>query len=607
MNITSLTRPATEIKGRIHRRLAGWRKREKTSSPGETGFKPGKVKRAVPAVAPLALPSGLRQKLVALRRRRWVVGVLQGGSMLLASICALGTVQCLCDWWFDIPWSARLVFLALDLALLSWIYRNYLHGSLRKRVSLPFVALLVEKKWPQLRQTVVTATELAEGTPGSARGSLQLVNILLQQAQARTVSLDFSEIVPTRPMLRWLLAAGTLLLTTGAAAFTTFPASLVLVERMLLSVQPLPTRTIVQPLTRDLAVAFGTDVVVGAFAQGEIPRHGRVVIIYADEPPMEYPLDLVPNRPATFSFTIKNVQKPFKYRFYLNDGHGPEFTVLAEAPPEVKSLQCRVTYPDYTGKPPEDMSSTSLSLLAGSHLHLEIEASQALDHGDLELQGTTPAQHFPLTLDGSGLRLEGDLAIPVKDLTGFSVQLVNRSKIPSTNNTVYPITLVPDHPPVIAIQTPVGERETIVNSAQPILAFDVKDDFGVAQIAFCYQLIPPTVNGEVVSPPSSVFRLPFEIKGDKRQQHIEHTIDVGTQKPAWKEGWTINYWIEATDNNTATGPSLTKSDVKQFGVVTAEQKTEEILESVKQAATGIRDLSTSEGKVSSELSNSIQK
>ena len=340
--------------------------------------------------APIPLPTDLRQRLNGLRRRYRLVNVGIGLSMIIGAISLLLLAQAVSDWWFELPWIARAGFLFADLIILGVLYRAKLDHALRHRLGMPEAALLAEKKWPQLKQSVIAAVELTEGRPFSTRGSRQLVDLVLQQARARTTNLNFTRVVPMRGLRNWALAGAAAMLAAGLTAFLTWPASLALVERVFLMNVPLPTKTIVIAITHDLIVPVGTDVEISAKAQGIIPSHGRVTVTYAEGSAQEFPATLMPDKPAVFSLTIHNVQTAFRYSFHLNDGHGPEFSVTAKVPPTMTNLQCKQYYPDYTGLPPRDLAPTQLSLLAGSRLFVSADCADPLKKRESHFAGSRP-------------------------------------------------------------------------------------------------------------------------------------------------------------------------------------------------------------------------
>jgi hypothetical protein len=567
--------------------------------------KPRAAKAApVKLEAPIPLPADLKRRLNGLRSRYRVVAVGTGLAMMVGAISLLFLAQAVSDWWFELPWIARAGFLLADLVVLGVIYRAQADRALRKRLTMSAAALLAEKKWPQLKQSVLAAVELTEGRPFSTRGSRQLVDIVLQQARARTTNLNFNEVIPARGLRNWTLAAALALLVTGGAAFLAWPASLALLERVFLLNVPLPTKTIVVAITGDMIVPVGSDVEISAKAQGIIPSHGRVTITFAEGSAQEFPVAVLPDKPAVFSLTIHNVQNAFKYSFHLNDGHGPDFTVTAKVPPSLTSLACKQYYPDYTGLPARDLAPTQLSLLVGSRLVVSADSADPLKSAKVILQGVN--QTIDATLNAAGTHVEADIPIPAANLTGFSIHLVDQAGVNSANDTVYPIVLTPDNPPTVKIVDLTEDHETITLRAKPAIDFTASDDYGLARLTLKYQVNPPAVAGQAAAgPPPAVQSIPIPVKKPGEGQDYEFVLDVGAQKPPWEEGEKVNYWIEAVDNNTATGPGVSSTDHKEFDIISVEAKREEIIERIKKNAEEIDTISGTQDKVNKDIDNAI--
>jgi hypothetical protein len=556
---------------------------------------------STPPLASIPLPLDLRNRLLFVRRRHRTVSVGTGVFMLLAAASLLFLMQGLADEWFDLPWAVRAVFLLVDLFLLASLYRRHLHPFVGRKMTLGKVALLVEKKWPRLRQAVITAVELAEGNPGATRGSRQLLDHLLQQARSQTATLNFAEVVPLQPLRRWAILGGLAILAVTALGAVTWPSSRILAERIFLLNVPLPTKTVVVAISGDMIVPLGSDVDLAARASGVIPNHGRVTLTYAGEPPQDFALSPLPDKPGVFSLTLHNVQKAFRYTFYLNDGHGSEFSVTARVPPSLSSLACREIYPDYTKLPPQVLPPTALSLLAGSHLQIQATASIPLQSATVVLKGLP--QTIKATLDTTKTHLQAEIPIPAEKLTGFSLHLVDDAGLGSANEAVYAIDILPDKPPVIKIEQPVEASESITLHAKPLIAFEASDDYGLTRISLDYQLVPPPDNGEATTP--EIERIMIPLKKNPQDTHYEYVFDVAAAGPALREGWSIDYWIEAADNNTATGPGITSTDHKQFTILSVEAKQAEILSRLKQDASDINTLSDTQQKASSDLRESI--
>jgi hypothetical protein len=184
---------------------------------------------------------------------------------------------------------------------------------------------------------------------------------------------------------------------------------------------------------------------------------------------------------------------------------------------------------------------------------------------------------------------------------------VDEAGLSSANETVYPVELVPDKPPVVKMIEPVGESETITLRARPMIIFEASDDYGVTKLALLYQVTPPPIAGQEEGVAQQVQRIAVPVKAPKDGTHYEVALDPTTQSPPWQEGWTVHYWIEATDNNTATGPGVTKSEVKQFVIISPEEKEAEVLERIRNNAAEINTLSDTQEKESHDVQNTIPK
>lgn len=558
-----------------------------------------------PPLSPKApLPSDFKHRLVNLRRRYRLVFAATGLFMLFGAMSGLFLAQGLADWWFELPWTARAVFLAADLVLLGLICRHHLRLPLQTKLGLSETALLVEKKWPQLGQCVITAVEMAEGNPRATGDSRQLVDVVMQQVRARTSGLDFNEVVSTQALRRWAMYGGGGLLVFLMLTWAAWPSSLALLERICLINVPLPTKTAVVSITRDMIVPVGSDVVLSARAKGIIPAHGGVTVTYDQGPPLHNSLLVLPDQPATFSFIVHNVQRTFKYRFTLNDGRGPEYTVQAKVPPALAALECTQIFPGYTRIPPRKLPPTELSLLAGSHLRVTARATATLKSATVIERGITSS--IPMTLTGQPQAAEADIPIPAKGLTGFSIHLVDAEGVASANDAVHPVQIVPDRPPLVKIVKPEDENQTITPAAKPLIVFDASDDYGLSQLSFNYELVPPAAAG--VEPPtnSPAQPIPIRMPPDQEGARFEFELDVAAQQPAWQIGWTVRYWIEAVDNNTTTGPGITRTDPKQFSLVTPEAKQAEIMARVKEAAANLNSLSATQEEASRAVGKAIQ-
>ena len=389
---------------------------------------------------PAALPPAVAQRLQALASRvlhiAWAGGLLR----LLLAVCVLETIQCAADLLFDLPARTRAVFLVTDLA--GFVFLVVRHGisPWQQRLSPDEAALLAQKLRPEFKTMLISAVQLAR----HPNGSPWMVSTLQQQTAKGVGRTDLRRAVPWR-RLRTLFAGALIALAfSGVLAWRTNPTSVILVRRAFLANLPLPTRTVVVAISQNVSITPGDSVEFSARAQGEIPRTGRVEISYPGKAAETVVVNAKPSSPDVFSMTLPNVQQPLTYRFYLNDGRGPEWSVSMIHAPVLDSVQFRVVYPAYTSLPDAAVTAGNLRLLEGSHLQINGRASQPLQSARVVAQGG--GQTVELKAGADPRDFKGELSIPARGLSGFTIALRNEAGVASRDDTLYAVEIIPDQP-----------------------------------------------------------------------------------------------------------------------------------------------------------------
>ncbi|NJK90702.1 MAG: DUF4175 domain-containing protein [Blastochloris sp.] len=198
-----------------------------------------------------------------------------------------------------------------------------------------------------------------------------------------------------------------------------------------------------------------------------------------------------------------------------------------------------------------------------------------------------------------------DIPIPAKDLTGFSILMVNTEGIASVSNTVYGIEVIPDKVPEIELLQPLAEQETVTLKAKPLIEFRVSDDYALKHLALVY-IITETASGES-GDAEEQHRIEFPVDGKSGPPREEsYSWEISTTKPGVKEGQNLTYWIEAEDNNNVTGPGIGRSKRQQFVVVTVQEKRDEIAERVKKQADELNNINKTQKELSDEVKGLIR-
>lgn len=171
------------------------------------------------------LPSELRGVLDDLRSRIRRYVLLEGVSLVVVVVCGLFWLSFLTDWAYfrlsrlELPSWFRSVFFIVMLCclaagVLSWIIARMLR-QIRSRA----LALVLEKRFPELDDRLITAVELAEN--GEEEGptlSSAMQRQTLRDASQAARTLDVASVFDRRPLNRAVFAA--VLLTVSIAGFS---------------------------------------------------------------------------------------------------------------------------------------------------------------------------------------------------------------------------------------------------------------------------------------------------------------------------------------------------------------------------------------------------
>lgn len=507
-------------------------------------------------------------RLRAVRRRiarlTWAEGLLWTAAAAAIGVAA----EMVLDSWLELPRAVRMVWgsltLVLALGILLWrVVRPLFHLP-----SDEHAALLVERRRGDLRSRLISALQLG-GQPAGSEVADAFVNHLVSDAATATSRLDVRAAVPAESLRRCarvtLPVLAGILIGLGVA----WPRSGVLLRRALGEEIALPRQTRLVEVTGGKTLGRGDDFQVSAVVEGVIPPTGRLVIRNSSGRVQSLPLDPDPTRPGRFSRTLANLPSSLFYRVRIHDAESEEFLVEVLPRPVTTNLVVTQQLPSYTRLAPRPLQPGDLSVLRGSRLMLVGEASQALRSANVRLLGLDTLLNAEVEPARSSRYA---VTIPVDDprLTAFSVDLVDARGIPSQDAAVYAVDVVRDTVPQIRMILPSRREELVTSRGLALLAWEVKDDFGLGSMQIRHQPVgatndtPARIELDLTGETNSVIRRRFEWRFD------------GLVPPV-REGSLIEFWVEATDRNTVDGPGIGRSERYLLRVVSEAEKRADLL------------------------------
>jgi hypothetical protein len=544
----------------------------------------------------------LLTKISAVRTKHSSVSVFTGIALAVIALIVGLAVGMLLDWWLDLPRWVRAAFLAIDVAMAVTLLVMYALVPIWSGPDDDAIALKVEDANPQFATRLIAAIQL--GRPGAvpAGASRALAAATIHQAETMSEAVDFTQVIRTERLTKYAIIAGLVLLggLTALAWGRKDGVSTDLLARAFLSNTPVPRKTRIDVVSGHLKIARGDNAVLTAKARGVIPTSGEIEIKFDSGRRQIFPVNASAEDYTAFTLKLENAQDSFNYRVRkLGDSTSDWYRVDVLVPPAVTQLEVQQVFPPYTQRGTVSRSLGDLSILSGSRLLLKVTSNNpirpdlpnARAQNVVHLVNSDNPEDVRLTVDPKDPRvLTADVPMPPKT-SGFSIHLHDVNDLRSRDPAVYRVDLVPDKEPTVRVTYPERKEELVTRIATLDIGFDAADDYGIAKLSLKYK---------IDDGPEQTVPLDIAKPGDPQPKRLHNRF-------AWKiakltprsatqptlEGSTVEYWLEAEDNNNVTGPGKGESEHFAARIVSEAEKRAEILArlgaSIQDVQRGVED------------------
>lgn len=541
----------------------------------------------------------LAGQLGAVRSKRTGVAVGSGVAMLLGGLTLALGVGMLLDWFLDFAWAIRFLLFLGYLAGIGHVVWHHIILPFIRQPDDDELALLVERGQPQFASRLIAALQLTRPGALQSNEAPSLVRELVAETERIARPLDFAAVISTRQFRRLAGWAVVIVAIGGVVFWKAEEVSRDLLARALLSREvEVPRKTRVGATSGDLRIARGDNVTLFAVAKGVVPDRAKLVLKFASGRTQEFLLDAGKESRARFEQVVENVQDSFDYTFHLGDGKSRSARVEAVERPGIAKLDALQVYPEYTGLGTVRRSLGDLTLLVGSKLNLTLTPTKEVAKGAVLVTSTTNAQPLtlPLQVNPKNAR-EVQVSIPItsESLSGFSIHLEDKFGFRSKDDAVYRLEVLPDKAPVVRITYPERKEELITQKATILIGFEALDDFAVKQLFLRY-----TVDG------GEERGIELTLEAPARSLRRRYDWKVGALNPKPPEGATLEYWIEARDNNNVTGPGIGVSEHFSAKIVSDAEKRADLLNRVGDSIGAIGEAANDQEKLNQRLGDIIQ-
>lgn len=522
-----------------------------------------------------------------LYRRYLLVGAAESLLAAVAVFTGLyllfGLAECVA--WFS-P-EVRTILFVIAVSAPLFVSASSLLIIYIRRPSTDELARMLERRYPELRERLISAVQLGRLDENGLRGqSSGLVHALLRQMEGEAAALPVEKAVPVRRLiLLSRAAAGGVMLQL--LLLILLPGSLAggfcrLADYSHAYVRP--GGIVIHTGLRDASIIRGDSFVTsGAISRRDAP----LTVFYRWKDAASWNSKPVEVHPGTGAFTL-TIEKPrVSFSWYLESGSAatPRYTVTVIERPVIEKLRITLRYPAYTGLGTGIRADNDGNIRAprGTGVLIEAEANKPLRSMDIRWSDSTAT-----SFEVSGK--SGKTAFTVSRDLDYSITLRDTLGISDINPIVYRITSLDDESPRISILSPASD--TSLNRAMmlPIL-YRAEDDYGISRIALTFRL-PVEENARTM-----VVRK-GNLSGETEERYDWNLGDLNLLP-----GDAVTYFLTVWDNDSVRGP---KQGISEEYTVRMPSMTEIMRDAVAERDAGmekLRDVRERSADTDRELEN----
>lgn len=422
----------------------------------------------------IAVPKEIPEQLQMLRAKTRGYALLSGLLVLVScAIAVYWLTTGLDSAWFalqklELPRSFRVAVSSLLVIGAIWLAFRYLILPGFRRLSDSDMALLVERRFPQFQDRLITVVENRKQYPETGSHVEPMLTRTATQAQSLLKSVSLQDVFDTRSLVKQAWVAGLLMLSLLVHAVAS-PGSLSRWWNAFIECEDvyhirttdLQFTVLAEPGDRRIAFlnsesqplyrhARGSDLqlLIEVPAQAEkkgkpwvVPDRVRIDVLREDGSSSRSYVSK--SADDTFRFILTRLQEDISIEVLGGDYRTPTpLQIRSVSPPALDQLFAKCIYPEYTGwnqerGPDVDILSSELSLPVGTQFQLSATSSKKLRSvrivtDDFEIQGDTDSGR--LTSRDENRVASQDLPAPLaEDGMSFQVDfLIQSTPMPRT-------------------------------------------------------------------------------------------------------------------------------------------------------------------------------
>ncbi len=437
-------------------------------------------------------------RLQTLRQRVRQLLWLHGACWLVGTFLAAVLICGMLDWLLRLEDTGlRCLLTLLVVGLTGFVGWRFLVVPLLTRLSDLDLALRIERRYPDLRDSLASAVQFLQSGQDKRVGSLEMQHATIAAALERLRRVSPESMIEMQPVRRAGAWAGGTAAVFVMLVSLNWPTAALAFQRLALPFAKLPwprqfeLRFVTEKLetlkgdeNNSMVVAKGETVSLYVEnTRGPLPKNltfeSRVEALTPRAEPMRqtslYDAKGKPREIGTITLTI--AQGPIRIRAFGGDGETETFELDVIEPPRVEGLNVRLIPPAYSGQPEkalpenvgliESLVGTQVKITARSSKKLASASLQIKDGESLDLVGAADARgisgEFTITKAGNS-----QWWITLQDDIGFDNVDAQR----------YELRGIADLTPEVRIEKPVSDQ-FVTPTARISLTVSIRDDLAI--------------------------------------------------------------------------------------------------------------------------------
>lgn len=449
------------------------------------------------------LPPSIRRMLDAVRRRIRAYVWVQGLAILVVTLGLIFWLGLAADWLFEPSPNIRRAGIAAAVCIAIYVCYRYLLRRAFVPISDSTAAVLLERRFPALKDHVITAVDVASIPVGAANYHPDLITKTNEAADTAIAKINPRDLFNRRPLVRSLIAAAALVASLIAFAVLSRDVFGFWLDRIALSETPWPRRVHLEVVgfpasttgqrVHKVAQDDDFELLVHARTDGyDVPNEVEIRYRLADGRRGRDTLTRVGEAAASradyqlFRYEFKHVVGNMDFDVVGGDDRVRDLHLQVVDRPELVAIELECTYPSYLDRKPRRLPVTGgMRIPEGTRLVLHANSTKPLTSA--QIHAAKDKKEINLSLaDNPQPKLDFDYGT----LTADDVLLVNVTDTDGVaTREPYRISLaaVRDEVPQIAVRLSGISTAITPDAILPVVG-KVTDDYALDRAWFDYQV-----------------------------------------------------------------------------------------------------------------------